>query len=110
MNVVLIAAIGLAAAVASAQTTSTDKTTEPTHSCCAKASDGTMKCDKPAAKADGANHDGHKMQCSLTGKVVDSCCCVEREGKMHCTLADKDVDACSCKPVGDEKSESAKSN
>jgi len=40
-----------------------------------------------------------KLRCSLTGKVVDSCCCVERQGKTHCTLADKDVETCCCEPV-----------
>jgi hypothetical protein len=66
MNVALIAAIGLAAA---------------------------LSC---------AGAEGRKMLCALTNTVVDSCCCVEREGKMHCTLADKDVDACCCKPVADD--------
>jgi hypothetical protein len=50
------------------------------------------------------------MRCSLTGRVVDTCCCVEREGKTHCTLADKDVAECCCTPVEDEKSASAKAN
>jgi hypothetical protein len=66
-----------------------------------------MKCDTPASDAagtKGAGHEGHKMQCSLTGKVVDTCCCVERAGKTHCTLADKDVAECCCKPVADDAS------
>ena len=33
---------------------------------------------------------------------METCCCVEREGKMHCTLADKDVEACCCSPVTDD--------
>jgi hypothetical protein len=40
-----------------------------------------------------------KMRCSLTGKVVDKCCCVQREGKSYCTLAKKTVDKCCCTPV-----------
>lgn len=40
-----------------------------------------------------------KLKCSLTGKIVDKCCCVERAGKTHCTLADKDVASCCCTPV-----------
>ncbi len=45
-----------------------------------------------------------RMRCSLTGKVVDKCCCVQREGKTRCTLADKDVATCCCQPVPwDEK-------
>ena len=50
------------------------------------------------------------MRCSLTGTVVDTCCCVEREGKTHCTLADTDVAECCCTPVEDEKSASARTN
>ncbi len=44
-----------------------------------------------------------KMRCSLTGKVVDKCCCIQREGKLHCTLADKDVATCCCEPIEDKK-------
>jgi hypothetical protein len=43
-----------------------------------------------------------KMRCSLTGKVMETCCCVEKEGKMHCTLTDKDVETCCCAPVTDD--------
>jgi hypothetical protein len=39
------------------------------------------------------------MRCSLTGKTVETCCCVQKEGKLHCTLADKDVETCCCKPA-----------
>jgi hypothetical protein len=52
-------------------------------------------CAKPAKQTATAR----KLRCSLTGKVVDKCCCVRREGKLHCTLADKDVAKCCCKPV-----------
>jgi len=41
-----------------------------------------------------------KLRCSLTGTVVDSCCCVQREGKLYCTLAKKSVDSCCCQPAG----------
>ena len=59
-------------------------------------------CRKPAVA--GQTAQAEKMQCSLTGKVVDKCCCVQRESKTHCTLADKDVATCCCKPVkGDSK-------
>ena len=41
--------------------------------------------------------DAGKLRCSLTGKEVDECCCVETEGgRLHCTLADKDVETCCC--------------
>ena len=43
-----------------------------------------------------------RLRCSLTGQVVDACCCVQREGKTHCTLAGKDVPTCCCRPVDDE--------
>ena len=45
-----------------------------------------------------------RQRCSLTGKVVDKCCCVERQGKTHCTLAGKDVEKCCCAPVKAEES------
>ena len=51
--------------------------------CCAKAKQGATAATQ-------------KMRCSLTGQVVDKCCCVERQGKLHCTLADKDVATCCC--------------
>ena len=31
--------------------------------------------------------------------MIDSCCCVKKEGKLHCTLADKDLETCCCKPL-----------
>jgi len=111
------AALSMAAAVAFASQSAAPPATEKPEarkSCCAKESaDAPMKCEKTAARADGAKHAGHekqKMKCSLTGKVVDTCCCVEREGKTHCTLADKDVAECCCTPVEDEKSALAKAN
>lgn len=64
----------------------------------------TPACCAKAAK-EAASEPARKMRCSLTGKVVDKCCCVEREGKTHCTLADKDVEKCCCTPV---KAEEAK--
>lgn len=42
-----------------------------------------------------------KMRCSLTGKIVDKCCCEQREGKTYCTLAGKAVEKCCCEPVSD---------
>jgi hypothetical protein len=113
----LTSGLSIVAAVAfasqSATATEAEKS-EPRKSCCAKKSaDTPMKCEKPAASAGEtakrAGHEGHKMRCSLTGKVMDTCCCVEREGKTHCTLADKDVAECCCTPVGEEKS-SVKAN
>lgn len=43
-----------------------------------------------------------RLRCTLTGRVVDNCCCVQREGKTHCTLADKDVAACCCRPIAEK--------
>jgi hypothetical protein len=55
-------------------------------------------CAKKAAK--GATARPGKLRCFLTGKEVDKCCCVEREGgKLHCTLANKDVERCCCSDV-----------
>jgi hypothetical protein len=107
----IVAAVALASQSA---TTPAEKSESP-RSCCAKESaDTPMRCEKPAAAAgDTATHQGHenhKMRCSLTGKVVDTCCCVEREGKTHCTLADKDVAECCCTPVEDEKPTAAKTS
>jgi len=65
-----------------------------TPACCAK------KAASEAAEKTG------KLRCSLTGKVVDKCCCEPREGgKMHCTLAKKDVDKCCCVEVKAESKE-----
>lgn len=54
-------------------------------------------CHKPAPRT--ATTTSPKLRCSLTGKIVDRCCCVEREGKLHCTLANKDVATCCCSPA-----------
>lgn len=59
-------------------------TQQPKSSCCAR---------RTTAAASS------RLRCSLTGKVVDKCCCVERAGKLHCTLAGKDVASCCCRPV-----------
>jgi hypothetical protein len=37
-----------------------------------------------------------KLRCTLTGKVVDKCCCEQRDGKTYCTLAKKNVEKCCC--------------
>src|SRR5881397_2372588 len=70
---------------------------QPARGCCMSA------CAQraPGEHASGQQGSG-KMRCSRTGKVMETCCCVEREGKMHCTLADKDVEACCCSPVTDD--------
>ena len=120
MKLAMLTSVGLsvvaAAALASQSATApTAEKSESPRSCCAKKSaDAPMKCEKPATTTEDtakhAGHEGHQMRCSLTGKVVDTCCCVERQGKTHCTLADKDVAECCCIPVEDEKSASAKIN
>lgn len=46
-----------------------------------------------------------KLRCSLTGRLVETCCCVEREGRLHCTLAGRDVAPCCCTPAGVEGKE-----
>ena len=60
-----------------------------------------QKKDKPQAGAPkGKPHT--KMRCTLTGKIVDECCCEQRDGKTYCPLAAKNVDACCCEPVAAE--------
>ena len=58
-------------------------------------------CKKPQA-SDAAKATNTKMRCSLTGKVVDKCCCEQREGKTYCPLAGKTVEKCCCTPVADD--------
>ena len=65
---------------------------KPAQGCCMSA------CARHGSPKEGSG----KMRCSLTGRVMDTCCCVEKEGKMHCTLADKDVETCCCAPVTDD--------
>lgn len=62
----------------------------------------TTKAPSCCAKKAATEQTAQRMRCSLTGKVVDKCCCVQREGKLHCTLADKEVDKCCCTPVSAE--------
>lgn len=118
MKIATMASVGfsmIAAAALASQTgtESAPKESARAKSCCARKSAGEpMKCEKPAAAvtAGPAQHEGHstngdqKMRCSSTGKVVDTCCCVEREGKTHCTLANRDVAECCCTPVADAAS------
>lgn len=60
-------------------------------------------CCKKAQASDEAKATANtKLRCSLTGKVVDKCCCEQREGKTYCTLASKTVEKCCCTPVADE--------
>jgi len=68
-------------------------------SCCTKP-------DKNAESTAPSNPDTReKLKCSLTGKVVDKCCCVERQGKTYCTLAKKSVEDCCCRPVASDAKE-----
>ena len=39
---------------------------------------------------------GSQMICQKTGVVVDSCCCVVKDGAMICTLTGERVDSCCC--------------
>ena len=60
-------------------------------------------CQKKEQPADaGKAKPATKMRCSLTGKVVDKCCCEQREGKTYCPLAGKTVEKCCCEPVAAE--------
>ena len=60
----------------------------------------------PACCAKETGKKAEKLRCSLTGKEVEKCCCVEREGgRLHCTLANKDVVKCCCSEVKAEGKE-----
>jgi hypothetical protein len=63
------------------------------------AQDTGTKDEKTCCTAACHRHESGKMRCSLTGKTVETCCCVKKEGRLHCTLADKDVDTCCCRPA-----------
>ena len=44
-----------------------------------------------------ANSKGATLRCTLTGKVINSCCCTKgQNGNLHCTLANKDIKSCCC--------------
>lgn len=38
------------------------------------------------------------MDCTLTNKKMEKCCCEKRGDKFYCTLADKTLDKCCCEP------------
>ena len=60
-------------------------------------------CQKKPQAADAAKGKAStKLRCTLTGKVVDKCCCEQREGKTYCPLAGKTVEKCCCEPVADQ--------
>jgi hypothetical protein len=42
---------------------------------------------------------GSRMVCEKTGIVVESCCCVEKDGVMICTLTGEEVSSCCCTPA-----------
>jgi len=40
------------------------------------------------------------IHCTLTGKNIKKCCCVEqRDGKLYCKLAKKTIEKCCCEPA-----------
>lgn len=44
-----------------------------------------------------AKHPSEARVCTLTGKQVEPCCCVEDHGKLVCTLTGQTLDECCCK-------------
>jgi len=42
---------------------------------------------------------GSRMVCEKTGVVMDSCCCVVKDGVMICTLTGEQVSSCCCHPA-----------
>jgi hypothetical protein len=52
------------------------------------------------ASSPAAARDTTHYECSLTGKTIDQCCCVQqKDGKLYCTLAKQTIDSCCCKEV-----------
>jgi hypothetical protein len=39
---------------------------------------------------------GSQMVCDKTGIVVESCCCVEKDGQMVCSITGETVSSCCC--------------
>lgn len=63
-------------------------------------------CARPARNVEAATAAANqaatpvtRLECSLTGKIVDKCCCEQRDGSTYCTLAKKAVEKCCCSPV-----------
>jgi len=38
------------------------------------------------------------MNCTLTNKEIEKCCCEKRGDKFYCMLANKTLDKCCCEP------------
>lgn len=90
--VAVAGALGAGAAVISIAQSPTSPPGPP--SCCAERARQDSKAHESGNQGRGT------MQCSLTGTVIEVCCCEAREnGKSHCTLAEKDVDGCCCQVV-----------
>ena len=53
-------------------------------------------CKSRKARASKQSAATSKLRCSLTGTVVDSCCCIQRGGKLYCPLAGRNVETCCC--------------
>ncbi|HXE74865.1 MAG TPA: hypothetical protein VNN18_04405 [Candidatus Xenobia bacterium] len=43
------------------------------------------------------------LRCTLTGQKIDSCCCIQKDGKLYCPLAKKTIEKCCCEPAGSAK-------
>jgi hypothetical protein len=42
---------------------------------------------------------GSRMVCEKTGTIVESCCCVHKDGALVCTLTGETVSSCCCTPA-----------
>jgi hypothetical protein len=67
-----------------------------------KAKDSCCAPEKNAKAGDQATA-AEPLRCTLTGKVVDTCCCTEKDGKLYCPLAKKTIESCCCVPAGAAK-------
>ena len=54
-----------------------------------------------AAPQASKGHDS--LRCTLTNKVIEKCCCEQRQGKQYCTLAKKTIEKCCCVPAEAQK-------
>lgn len=39
---------------------------------------------------------GSRMVCEKTGAIVESCCCVEKDGALVCSLTGETISSCCC--------------
>jgi hypothetical protein len=48
------------------------------------------------------------LRCTLTNKIIEKCCCVQKDGKTYCPLAKKTVEKCCCESASKNKGSAPK--